>query len=112
MTDERRCHKRYKAFVHPPKSRIFSGDKVDIQDISFEGLHIAIDKKIDMGETLDLEILIPQDDIPMFISGIVTWTKKDAALEERFNAGLKLLKINKCDRDRLKTYIRKHLLGL
>ncbi|NQT33399.1 MAG: PilZ domain-containing protein [Candidatus Omnitrophica bacterium] len=112
MTEDRRCHKRYKAFVHPPRSRDLSGGKVDIQDISFEGLHIAIDKELGKGETVDLEIFIPQDDIPMFISGVVAWSKQDAAIAARFNAGLKLLKINKCDKDRLRTYIHTHLLGL
>ena len=110
MTREHRDHTRYNVFISPPSCLNSDSEnaKVDIQDISCSGIKICTDERLIKGDSIDLEIIVPEDDIPMFVGGEVAWVIKDMKLDNTYNAGVRLTNVNECDKKRLIKYIHKN----
>ena len=107
MHNEKRNYSRYNVFFDPPScSKSDSEDsKIDIRDISCSGIKICTDERLIKGDMIDLEIVIPSDDIPLFILGEVVWVVKDPGFDKTYNAGVRLKKVNDFDHKRLVGYI-------
>ena len=107
MHTEKRDYSRYNVFLERPScSRSDSeGSRIDIRDISCAGIRICTDERLIKGDMIDLEIVIPSDDIPMFVAGEVVWVVKDPGFDKTYNAGIRLKKFNEFDRKRLVGYI-------
>jgi c-di-GMP-binding flagellar brake protein YcgR len=109
MKENKRRDKRYAAFIRPLECS-GSGDrdnKVQIVDISTGGIGVTADEKILRGDMVELEIGLPDDNIPIFLAGEVIWVRKDSHTD-KYQAGIKFLKLSSCDRDRIVLYIKKN----
>lgn|SRR3989338_1158548 len=65
-------------------------------NISVEGLGFTSAKKLHNGDTLNLEIYLPQDNHPIHMQGEVRWSKKKRSgllLHNKFNTGVHLTSI-------------------
>ena len=109
MEQDKRGYARYNVFMSPFYcSKCDSEDiNVDINDVSCSGIGISINEKISRGDKIELKLIIPEDDIPMFISGEITWVTRHPDMDDYFNAGVRLININHCDRERLIKYINR-----
>jgi len=107
MTEEKRDYRRFNVFTRPLDcARCDSNDvKVDISDISCSGIGINTNERLGKGDRVELEIRIPDDDIPMFIVGEVAWVMDHPTVERMYSAGIKLASISRCDKERLLTFI-------
>ncbi len=75
------------------------------RDISREGIGCYIGEKLPVGMKVQLEINIPGEIIPIFAQGEVVWFKKsDAAKGVNFNSGVKIIKMDSSDKNRLLIY--------
>ncbi|MFC1480389.1 PilZ domain-containing protein [Candidatus Omnitrophota bacterium] len=107
MEGNNRGYMRYNVYMNPIScSKCDRQDvSVDISDISCSGIGISTNERLIKGENIELEITIPEDGIPMFITGEVAWVTKDPDADNVYNAGVRLTNINLCDKDRLIKYI-------
>ncbi|MEA3489265.1 MAG: PilZ domain-containing protein [Candidatus Omnitrophota bacterium] len=107
MEQEKRSYRRYNALISPLSCSKCDCEnlRVDISNISCDGMGISINANLTEGDTVKLEIILPDDDIPMFIVGEVAWATKHPAMEKVYSAGLRLIRISNCDRERLMKYI-------
>ncbi|MFC1480390.1 PilZ domain-containing protein [Candidatus Omnitrophota bacterium] len=103
MNKDKREHIRYKIVLVPLRcSKAGHEDvNIDITDISYGGLGIVTDEKLDKTDSIDLEISLPGDNVPMFVTGEVVWISQDPDTDDAYKAGVKLTRISHADRKRL-----------
>ncbi|MBD3379708.1 MAG: hypothetical protein GF408_04515 [Candidatus Omnitrophica bacterium] len=106
MEDKRRNF-RHNVFLNPPGCSKSGCERteVDINDISSDGIGIKINKRLTRGDSIELEVLLPGDDIPMFVHGEVAWICRDKTREGIYDAGISLVKFHRHDRTRLVKYL-------
>ncbi|MFC1570229.1 PilZ domain-containing protein [Candidatus Omnitrophota bacterium] len=114
MTSDKRGNTRYNVFLSPPACSKSDDEnvKVDIHDISCAGIKICTDERLIKGDNIDLEVIIPEDDIPMFVGGEIVWVVKDPGFEDTYNAGVRLTRVNDCDKGRIVKYINETFISL
>ena len=91
--DAFRCYKAFGGVVEKIKSRI--------KDLSREGMRLLTDNDLPKGSSVELEIDVPGDNIPVFVFSVVMWSKKAGDTHE---AGLRFTKIEPRDRNKLLDY--------
>jgi len=113
MTSEQRDQTRYNVFLSPPSclNSDSEGTKIDIQDISCSGIKICTNERLIKGDSINLEIIVPEDDIPMFVGGEVSWVIRDTDVDNTYNAGVSLTRVNECDKKRLVKYINENFVS-
>lgn len=79
--------------------------QTDVFDISGGGLGMVTDQRLQEGEVVELEIMVPGDDIPIFARAEVTWTSRNKEIEGKYSNGLCLTKIHSSDKRRLLSFI-------
>jgi len=77
---------------------------ITVCDISSGGLGIESDRRLSVGDQIKLKIIMPDDGIPMFVTGNVTWVSKKSN-SEAYNAGIRLTDISDVDKKRIAQYI-------
>jgi hypothetical protein len=113
METEKRQNKRYGVSFRPLSCSEMDcvSSEVTINDISTGGIGITTRGRLVKDQKVELEINLPDDDIPVFFVGEVAWVKKngfgnDDPGRETIQSGIKILKMSKCDRERIILYIR------
>jgi len=91
--DAFQCCKALGGVVEKIKSRI--------KDLSREGMRLLTDNDLPKGTSVELEIDIPGDNMPVFAFSEVMWSKKSGNNHE---AGLRFTKIEPLDRSKLLDY--------
>ena len=110
MHEEKRKNSRYNAAIAPinctRSDTSINDNKINITicDISSGGLGIESDKRLSVGDKIKLKIVMPDDGIPMFVAGNVTWVSKKSN-SEVYSAGLYIMDISDVDRRRVAQYI-------
>jgi hypothetical protein len=104
---EQRSYVRYNIFMEDVDGLSCShkGAAIDISDISYNGIGLCLSERLSIGDNIDLEIYVPKDDIPMFVTAEVAWVARDTDMENVFRTGLYLSKISSCDKERLLKYL-------
>ena len=111
MAEEKRDYVRISVFLAPVccmrSDRECKG--ITINDISGSGIGITTNEKLVKGDNVDLELNIPEDDIPIFVTGKVTWAEKGKKGDKTYRAGIRFVKMNHCDKDRLMKYMNSNI---
>lgn len=107
IMEEKRGHRRYPVLSFPFFcSKCDSRDvEININDISCSGLRILTNEKMYRGGRVKLEIVLPADDIPMFVDAIVKWVKKDPDNESAYHVGVHLNDLKPYNKERLVRHI-------
>ncbi len=79
------------------------------KDVSREGIGFPVNKQMASGTTVELEINIPREFVPIIASGEVAWVKRSSERGD-FDAGVKVVKMDPFDRSRLLEYVYKEWL--
>ncbi|MBU4305761.1 MAG: PilZ domain-containing protein [Candidatus Omnitrophica bacterium] len=80
-----------------------------LTNFSKEGLKASLNRIVENGKILKLEIWLPGSIIPTFMKGKVVWiTKSSKEWTYDFDAGIKVLEINPEDRYRLMEFAYEH----
>ena len=78
-------------------------------NFSKEGVRASLNREIEKGEKIKMEIGYPGSIIPIFATGQIMWIKdSEKEWTYTFDAGIKLLEINPSDRRRLLDYAYEH----
>ena len=72
-------------------------------------LDSSLTYKLVKGEKIELEVKIPNDDIPMFVGGEVAWVSRQKGKEGYYRVGVRLSNINRLDKDRLVKFIHSNI---
>lgn len=104
---DQRSYARYNIFVEDTGGLKCShkGVSIDVSDISYNGIGLCLNERFSIGDKIDLEIRVPKDDIPMFVTAEVAWVARDTDIENVFRTGLCLSTISLSDKDRLLKYL-------
>jgi len=78
---------------------------MNINDISCSGLRISTNEKMHKGGRVKLEIMLPADDVPMFVNAIVKWVKKDPDNESAYQAGVHLGELKPYNKQKIVKHI-------
>ncbi|MGB2631099.1 MAG: PilZ domain-containing protein [Candidatus Omnitrophota bacterium] len=107
MMEDKREYKRYGVYLAPIccESCEYDNMRVRINDISGSGIGIITNEKMNKADKLHLELNIPGDDIPLFVTGQVTWVSEDMNNDNYYRAGMRLTNLNRTDKARLIKYI-------
>lgn len=89
--------------------------KSSAYDVSGRGVRITVDKKIDAGKLVEMEIYLPGNSQPILAKGEVVWSHKcqekaDIRLEskkEYFYVGIKFSVMDENSKDRIIDYVQR-----
>ena len=79
-----------------------------IIDLSREGACLLMNRELEKGTPVDIELNIPGDNIPVLAAGEVCWSKESAG---HMSAGVKFTKLNPRDKTKLLEYLYKNWIG-
>ena len=113
MDKERRKFKRFDAYMsikyQKPGHKEAQGVSLS-KDLSREGIKINSDAEFQKGETLDLEIVIPDDPKPVVTSGKVMWSRQAVGRDQGYDQGIHFLIMDPVDKFRVLDYAYNHWL--
>lgn len=104
---EKRKFLRFDTFLDGTFSNPASSVKglLMVVDASREGIKTAINRSLEKGTAVDIEIYFPGSIVPVFAAGEIMWTKKGrAGWTYAFESGIRLSKIDALDRQRILDY--------
>ena len=79
--------------------------KLKINNFSREGLGILSEEPIHGGKNVDIELMIPGDNVPIVITGQITWLSEPEDNDALRKGGVRLKKMSKSDRGRILNHI-------
>jgi Tfp pilus assembly protein PilZ len=105
--EDKRDYTRFNASVTPICCEKGECQNISImvKDVSGSGIGILTNERLSCGDKIKLELRIPQDDIPLFVTGEVAWVLRHKNVENVYNAGVKWVKMNRVDKSRLINYL-------
>jgi len=107
---EKRGHRRYPVLSFPFFcSKCDSREvEINVNDVSCSGLRISTNERLHKGGKIKLEIVLPADDVPMFLSAIVKWVKKDPDNESAYNIGIQLNDLKPYNKEKIVKHIHEN----
>jgi len=84
--------------------------QVQVRDFSREGIGVLLPKRVEDKEHLDLTLRVPGDNVPIFATAEVAWTRP-AKDRPGTGAGLRLVTIKPLDLSRLLDFVYSRWLG-
>lgn len=114
MDKDRRKFKRFDTYMsvkykNPKGQETVEGVSLS-KDLSREGLKMNSNVNLKTGETLEMEITIPDDPKPIHTSGKVMWSHPTGSKEEGFDQGIRFLLMDPVDKFRILDYAYNHWL--
>ncbi|MFH1847477.1 MAG: PilZ domain-containing protein [Candidatus Omnitrophota bacterium] len=79
--------------------------KLKINNFSKEGIGIIGKHSFKQGESLELEMTIPGDNVPVVLEGEVAWASDPVSDSSQYKGGIKFKKISNDDKSRILEYI-------
>lgn len=93
------------------KGPSMTSGRARIRDFSREGLGALFPQRVERGEHVDLTLKVPGDNIPIFATAEVTWSRPVEEQATGIGAGLKFVTIKPLDLARLLDFIYSRWLG-
>jgi len=82
-------------------------NRFKINNFCREGVGVLSDEALDRGENVEIEMMIPGDNIPIIFEGQIAWTSSSSKEGSSHKSGAKFKKINSEDRGRMLEHIYK-----
>jgi Tfp pilus assembly protein PilZ len=104
---DKRIHKRFSMFTKVFSCRLSEKKCVNlvVKDISTTGIGMRLDSKFEKGDIIELEIIVPGDDIPIFVAGEIAWIVPEKNGKGTYLAGVRLVRIERNDKNRLVKFL-------
>jgi len=102
---ERRKYMRFNVLMDAICRKTDTPQKLKINDFSKEGIGIVSENAFSKGEELEIEMMIPGDNIPVLFQGEVAWTGELKRETSSYKTGVKFKKIDNQDKSRMLEYI-------
>jgi c-di-GMP-binding flagellar brake protein YcgR len=113
MEKERRKFKRFDAYMsvkyQVPGTQEAEGTALS-KDLSREGLKINSPVRLPEGQTVDLELDIPDDPKPVRTSGKIVWSESARVQDQGYDIGIRFVMMDPVDKFRMLDYAYNHWL--
>lgn len=76
-----------------------------VNNLSREGMSFEAQRRLDEGAFLNMKILLPVDDKPIYVTGEVAWTSEAEKKDCGYTVGIRFFKIDNYDKARLLDYV-------
>lgn len=103
--DEKRQFMRFNVILDAMCRRNGKTKKLQINNFSKEGLGILARERFDEGEDVDIELMIPGDNIPIICEGEVAWSQGPDMDSAQHKTGIRFKNISGGDKGRILEYI-------
>ena len=104
---EKRKYMRFNVLLDAVAKTGDAMKKMTVNNFSKEGVGVLSEKSLYIGEGVEIEMLIPGDNIPVMMTGEVAWTESGEDGDNEFKSGIKFRDIHNSDRGRILDYIYK-----
>lgn len=81
--------------------------KFKVNNFCRDGVGILSEETLDTGEEVEVEMMIPGDNVPIIFAGQIAWAGASSSGAGKHGSGIKFKKINSEDRGRILEYIYK-----
>ncbi|MBF0493546.1 MAG: PilZ domain-containing protein [Candidatus Omnitrophica bacterium] len=106
MMEEKRKYMRFNLLLEALHLSGKKKEKVTVSDFSQNGIGIISERAIKKGEEVELELLIPGDNIPIVVTGEIAWGASDnISGRDKYRGGLKVKNIGASDKNKMLNYI-------
>ena len=102
---EKRKYMRFNVLIDAIWRKCGSSKKLQISNFSKEGVGILSEDSFAPAEDIEVEMMIPGDNIPVLFKGEVAWAAGLDEKEALFKTGVKFKKIDNHDKSRMLEYI-------
>ena len=104
---EKRRYMRFNVLLDAVANTGNAVRKLKVNNFSKEGVGVLSEASLYKGDDVELEMLIPGDNVPVMITGEVAWSGNDDKAAAEYKSGIKFKDINNSDRGRILDYIYK-----
>ena len=102
---EKRRFMRFNVFLKALCRSRESKKSVRVSDFSKEGIGLLSEESFNCGDEVEVEMMIPGDNVPVVIAGQIAWASGSTDGANAYKGGLKFNKIDNDDRSRILEYI-------
>ncbi len=102
---ERRRYMRFDVLLDAICKKGGEDRKLKVKNFSREGVGIVSEENIVPGENVEIEMMIPGDNMPVMVSGEVAWIDSDNIDAFGYNGGLKFKKVENSARSKILDHI-------
>ena len=108
--EDKRKYMRFETFLEGT----FSAEReklglLMLTNLSKEGLKASLNRILEPGDSIKIELWIPGSIIPVFVHGQVVWIRNgEKEWTYRFDAGIRICDIDDEDRNRITDYAYEH----
>ncbi|MFH1411143.1 MAG: PilZ domain-containing protein [Candidatus Omnitrophota bacterium] len=106
MSEQRRFM-RFDVLLDAICRRRGSLKRVKVNNFCREGAGLLSDEPLGMGENIEMEVMIPGDNVPIIFEGQIAWAGGMTGEGDGHASGIKFKKINSEDRGRILEHIYK-----
>ncbi len=86
--------------------------ELEVTNFCKEGVGIISDELFDKGEHIKVELIIPEDTVPVCFDGDIAWTRKMEGELGIYKSGLRLSSMSNSDKGRMLEYVYNRWLTL
>ena len=102
---EKRNYMRFNVLMDAFFGKNSDRKRVTVKNFSRDGLGVTSSENIREGENVEIEMMIPGDNIPVIVTGEIAWTIPQKSGSNGHEGGVKIKVINNADRSRILNYI-------
>jgi hypothetical protein len=105
MTDEKRRYMRFNVLLDAICRKNGNRKKLKVNNFCKEGVGILSKESFNQGENVEIELMIPGDNIPVVLHGEIAWSNDPIIGNIHHKSGMKFHKVSNEDRSRILEYI-------
>ena len=107
MSGEKRRYMRFNVFMDAIGRSKGLLKKLKVNNFSREGLGLISRDEFKAGDDIEIEVMIPGDNVPVILEGEVAWASDPILDNLQYKSGVRLKKVTNSDRSRFLEYIYK-----
>ncbi|MGB2601292.1 MAG: PilZ domain-containing protein [Candidatus Omnitrophota bacterium] len=105
MTGEKRRYMRFNVLLDAICRKNGNQKKLKVNNFSKEGVGILSKESFSEGENVEIELMIPGDNVPVLLQGEIAWSSDPIVDNIHHKSGMKFQKVSNEDRSRILEYI-------
>ncbi len=102
---EKRKYMRFDVLLNALGRAGDESKKLKVTNFCREGIGISSEDYLPEGKDVDVEMMIPGDNIPVVVTGEITWAADSSSDDQQYEGGMKFKEIKDSDRGRILEYV-------
>ncbi len=102
---EKRKHMRFNVLMDAIFRKGGASKQFKVNNFSREGIGVLSEESLDEGEDVEVELMIPGDNMPVIFEGKIAWVSGSVSDSAKYRGGIQFKNLSSGDRGRLMEYI-------